>query len=64
MVGSFFSRQGPEWPRPMVARCLESLQDQDQWWLSGIHRPVELHFVARIVSAGAGPHEGTLGAKM
>ena len=46
-------------------RCLESLQDQDQWWLSGIHRPVELHFVARIVSAGAGPHdEGTLGAKM
>ena len=34
--------------------CLESLQDQDQWWLSGIHRPVELHFVARIASAGAG----------
>ncbi|CAL1138287.1 unnamed protein product [Cladocopium goreaui] len=21
------------------------LEDQDQWWLSGIHRPVELHFV-------------------
>ena len=23
----------------------QSDEDQDQWWLTGIHRPVELHFV-------------------